>query len=294
MAPRSGLAIRVWVWLILMTTIAAQFVRFVNWFNAQPSGTQTLVSIAIGVLLSTMGVLLWWTQGRISEWWQSRRKVVRLQSLSTVWTRLYARQSAAAPGGIVPIERQELIYEWILQIKTEATTPKVAITVSHLTQADRVKVTPDDASVSEQRPQWLSGFDEPKRTPDYYSLTVVFDALEPTHHAEIAIRRTLSRPSVADLAVVRVVSTRAVSARVQQPQMATIPEEAVRLTREAAAWANQTWNFEDGRRKLPVQADPGNPASREIQLTLDARWSAPDFSQYTLSRLTARSGSDVW
>lgn len=280
-----------------MTTLVSQFFRFVDWFNAQPGGTQTLVSIVIGVLLSTIGVLLWAVIHMAVEWWKRRNNIVRPSTQSSVWARLYARVPSRdqLPADVsIAIEQQELMYEWRMTLKTKSSIPRIAISITRLGQHDRIRVLPLDSEQSERKPLEASGFHEPVSTPDYWGLTVTFRDLEPTTTAEITVVRPLTKPYVLATSVIHIAEARAPSASIILP-LVDRDAESARLTREAKALADRVWRSgfkEPGT--LLILINPGDVPDTETRMTADARWADDTYNVLLINEMRVRVGKDWW
>src|SRR5207245_94479 len=154
----------------------------------QLSGPWKTYSRAIGVAVivfaySAIGI---WISPKVSADADSR-----------IVARIYARglrpQLPATKTEYKPM-LQEFFYVWELTLVPEGETGKIRVAIKDPIEHsdDRIKVEPDVATVSDIRPKWMSGFEEPSRKPDIHEWVIQFtETLDKTRPARIVIRRPL-------------------------------------------------------------------------------------------------------
>jgi hypothetical protein len=135
--------------------------------------------------------------------WLMRRPTIAAIASSDIVSRIYMRTNVplVRPGETITTDLkpflQELFYDWTLRISTSRDVQsEVVITIRDDAAPldDRIKVTPpDNATVLESVPGWLSGFKEP-REPDYYSRTIRLSMLATT--TIIELRRPIKFPAL--------------------------------------------------------------------------------------------------
>lgn len=91
------------------------------------------------------------------------------------------------------ISFQVLFYEWFFKIRTERQLPGVTVILSNLSRDDRLSVIPETTAVSEAKPKWATGFEEPYFLPDYYFRTAAFTDLQPGNDYSVAVMRPLKQ-----------------------------------------------------------------------------------------------------
>lgn len=157
------------------------------------------------VVMDATGAWKYWVRGTaLATWgviytalgiWISSPKIV-VAAMPEIVARVYARglwpQPPATSGEYKPF-LQELFYEWVLTLTPDGQTGEITVRIKdpikHLD--DRIKIEPDIASISDIKPMWMSGFEEPSRKPDYYERVIRSLSLEKKRPARIIFRRPI-------------------------------------------------------------------------------------------------------
>lgn len=86
---------------------------------------------------------------------------------------------------------QDLFHDWVINVTPTGTASQVIISIQDVRKpVDNIRVEPpDDAIISEPKPKWFSGFEEPSQTPEFYVRTVSFETLDKP--ITITIRRPI-------------------------------------------------------------------------------------------------------
>ena len=98
------------------------------------------------------------------------------------------------PSGNTEVYRpqfRDLFHDWIIKLVPRGVPAGVMVLIrDHRSPTDQIRVMPpNNAVITNTKPGWLSGFDEPTHAPDFFVRTVTFAALgEPT---TITIRRPI-------------------------------------------------------------------------------------------------------
>jgi hypothetical protein len=110
--------------------------------------------------------------------------------------RVFARGISPKLGETVTIKPnlQELFYEWQLELIPSRSVSGLEIDFRYDKLAkDRIRSVPD-AAISEPKPRWMSGFDEPARPADYYVQSVRFAHVLRNQKALVIIRHAIKLP----------------------------------------------------------------------------------------------------
>ncbi len=110
---------------------------------------------------------------------------------------------------------QDLFHEWVINVTPSGDAAQIVISINDAREPlDKIRVTPpQNVVVSEPKPGWVSGFEEPTHVPDFYVRTVTFPTL--SEPATITIRKPIkshfgeNRISTVDLDLDRQVSASA-------------------------------------------------------------------------------------
>lgn len=211
---------------------------------------------------------------------------------SEVVSRLYARGIVSTEGDqSLPVEFQELFYEWSVHLTPTIELPSLVAEIDHLEEGDLIKTMPDTANLSGPNAKWFSGFPEPARTKgDYYAQTVTFHDLRKRETAFVSLRRRLEQTSIPDLYVPRLADMRV--ARCSTPLPMYQPGvEALRFSQQAKALANFRYGRQIGPpRPVPVRNDPGDLSPNEVQATVEARCKDDECTAVIIGNLEAHVG----
>jgi hypothetical protein len=210
---------------------------------------------------------------------------------TSVVSRLHSTAKLRDEPFDMSFEFQELFYEWNLTLALPARVDRIILTLSHLAKSDRVSIVPEDAARSELKAKWISGFDEPTRTPDFYACTLTLLDLPSELPVVIAIRRPLEVPVLAESGIITVAEIRSPSARIELPPYDP-KQEQVRLSKHATALANWQWGRkgESTPRRLPLGRDPGDVRKGHTQVTLEGRCEDDECKKIIMKHMTGRIG----
>jgi hypothetical protein len=209
---------------------------------------------------------------------------------ATVTTDIVSRLHGRAPleaQGEMPFQTQELFYEWRVALKTSRPTDNVGVTIERLSAGDRLAVQPAGSQVSALVPRWMSGFDEPTRTPDSYSRSVRFDHIDRKEAAQVVVRRLLGSGTLAS-DLIRLGDV--VASCTVQKQEAGPDDDAKRL-RARAEGLPAAIHVSGVEGRLPLGGDLGDPATDEQQVSVEARCMTDACEQYEVNKLEARVGT---
>jgi len=220
---------------------------------------------------------------------------------SEIVSRVYARGPQPPPGVSTATYNpylQEFFYDWIVRLTPEQDTGKIIVTVKDpVTRNDRIRVEPDIASISNIKPGWLSGFEEPSRKPDYFVRTVRIPSLEKGRNARLIFRRSIqvrdreNEFTAADF-------TRSVEISAEKCQVKVVAYDQAKqfmvLMQEMLALGQWRYSGKDSP-PLPVRLNPDEPLpilyANEIEVTLEVRCADSSCQKITMSQMEARKGS---
>jgi len=242
------------------------------------------VSIVLGALaIGGLAVLIWHSAAH------SARCSVSVSS--AVVARLYA---IASLSGVEKdqdraFKFQELFYEWNVNVIIEGRILDATLEINNLTKDDRISVSPEDSFLSELRPRWMSGFDEPTHSPDYYSRVIRFADIDSHARAgKVSIRRLMRGPVLSNTSIVRVIAVHSTACPIDMPTMDE-QQELSRLNKQAATLAS--WKYAGPDKPAPVlilglgDAPPGGAIA-----TVEARCGGEDCKHLVIRRLEVRKG----
>ena len=216
---------------------------------------------------------------------KNRRDTCVATASSDVVARLYATGWVQLGTTEVPVSFQELFYEWRLTIKSKE-EHAVTLEINNLALNDRMEVLPADSLVSELKPRWMSGFNEPKRSPDYYSRTV---QLSPATGSAITIRRFLPAPSLSNTSLIRLIGIRSDSCPIDLAKFKEA-EELARVNKRAATLAS--WKYSGADKQPPrLATDPGDVSAGNFVATVEARCDGDDCKKLNIRQLEVRKGA---
>jgi hypothetical protein len=207
--------------------------------------------------------------------------------------RLYGRHDIrATPNTQLPIDFQELFYEWKASFSINLKTSEFSVKIDHLTDVDVVTVSPAALSqVSEPSPEWFSGFKEPSRTkPDYYSRLITVSNLPKGDKVVISLRRALGTTEISPVNMVKIEDARTENCA------AVIPVfdenvEAGAFNAKLQALAGFKYGQLGGQpRALPLGHDPGDVGPNEVEATVEARCKNPTCTQTVVGHLEVHMG----
>ena len=196
---------------------------------------------------------------------------------------------------------QEFFYIWELTLVPEGETGKLRVAIKDPIEHpdDPIKVEPDVASISDIKPKWMSGFEEPSRKPDYYERIIQFtETLDKTRPARITIRRPI-RLENRELKLAALDFSRTFDADAENCRVVASKYDG---NKQSPLLLKQFQTLIDWRypgldsAPLPVRADPNvplpplNPA--EVEITLEARCQDPDCKTMEMRQMEARKGSN--
>ena len=197
---------------------------------------------------------------------------------SVIISRVHSR-ATWDPSGSTELYKpvfQDLFHDWIITLNPQGMATQVVVTIQDPQRPlDSIRVLPvENAIISNSKPGWISGFDEPSQIPDFYLRTVSFYALsKPT---KITIRRpiqsktpTVNTITAADLDLDRVVRVSAESCNIVYVPPPSKPERFDGLARQLRFLALlRNGANGDGIRR---QRRTGNPNSIQTHLFLIRR-----------------------
>jgi len=218
---------------------------------------------------------------------------MRAELVTDVISRPYARHhlDPAAREQYLNPTFQELFYEWHLTLTPNQPVGGLVLTIDHVTEADRFRVTPEQRPLSELKPRWLSGFTEPERTPDYHARTVGFDHVGPGAVATVTIRRRLLAPIISAPSLPRIAELTAAGCRTNTTTEAADPDaEARRLTTLAMAFVEKGIRSPAVQGPLPLRTDPGDLSPDEAQGTIELRCKDVECNTMTMNQLEVHLG----
>jgi hypothetical protein len=110
---------------------------------------------------------------------------------SELLSRIYAR--GMTPQGVAASYEptlQELFYQWRVTIVVNDDVQNTTVEIHEESDKDgaRLRVIPENASISEPKPKWMSGFQEKNRPPDYYARKIQFPNLTKGSQATVTFR----------------------------------------------------------------------------------------------------------
>jgi hypothetical protein len=241
-------------------------------------------SIVLGaVVVGGMAVLIWHSAAH------SGRCSVSVSS--AIVARLYAITGppAVRRDQDLAFAFQELFYEWNANLIIEGPIPDATLEINNLTKDDRMNVLPEDSFLSELRPRWMSGFDEPTHSPDYYSRVIRFaDVDSHTRAGRVSVRRLMQGPVLSNTSIVRVVAVHSTACHIDMPRMDE-QQEISRLNKQATILAS--WKYAGPDKPAPVlilglgDAPPGRAIA-----TIEARCGGEDCKHLIIRQLEVRTG----
>jgi hypothetical protein len=242
----------------------------------------------------------------VLELWHWRRQLrqggISGQKLRKQWLRASFRRSLVlglshvfTAGWPIPtgpvmedFQFQELFYEWQLKLRPTKPTPNEFVEISHLSLEDSVKVQPEDASVSELKPKWMSGFPElSRKRPDFFARTISFGALDENQDGSIVIRRNLLVPEVAPIQVITVEDLHVPGCTPVKPVVDAMANSAY-LTKQASALSKERFGKSAPASGLPIGRDLGDAPPGNMEASVEAWCANSDCTTFTMGRLEAR------
>jgi hypothetical protein len=110
-------------------------------------------------------------------------------------SRIYMRGADPPPGESSSYEPyiQELFYEWALSLMPNSDVSNIVVVVqgAEPNSQDRFSVNSISAVISDWKPHWMSGFEEPSRPPDDYVKSVSFSEMRKDETVTIRVRRPI-------------------------------------------------------------------------------------------------------
>lgn len=166
-------------------------------------GLQAAYKKALVVSLS----LLWHVVLVILDWWAPKPInpptaepcSIVVTPNSEIVSRVHLRAMWLPPPshdtGVYKPIFQDLFHDWVINVVPTGTASKVIISIQDARKpVDNIRVEPSEgAIVSEPKPAWFSGFEEPSQTPDFYVRTVGFSTLDKPE--TISIRKPIKSHS---------------------------------------------------------------------------------------------------
>jgi hypothetical protein len=237
-------------------------------------------------LVLAAGLLVGWTVLAM----KARAARCSVSISSAVVARLYAIADVSGmKDEHLPFAFQELFYEWKADVTLEGQIPDATLEINNLTKDDRISVSPEDSFLSELRPRWMSGFDEPTHGPDYYSRVIRFADIDSHARAgKVSVRRLMQGPVLSNTSIVRVIAVHSTACPIDMP---TVDEqqELSRLNKQAATLAS--WKYAGPDKPAPVlilglgDAPPGGAIA-----TVEARCGGEDCKHLIIRQLEVRTG----
>lgn len=194
---------------------------------------------------------------------------------------------------------QEIFYEWTLVLTATKQTSDASVVIrTSYVDRDHLRVTPDTALVSELKPGWMSGFDEPERTPDFYLRTIRFPILNRNISAKITLRRPIrltdieTHFSLPDFLRTYDVTSADCTVIKETP---TLPEAEAFTRAMKQVFALGTWKYSGATgNPLKTKRDPDDPqpplAANEVEATTESRCQNVNCTKLAISQLEVRKG----
>jgi hypothetical protein len=118
---------------------------------------------------------------------------VSVVTTSDIIARIHSRSTRLPSGntGVYKPIFQDLFHDWTINVNPTRDVSQIVISIRDMRKPiDKIRVEPpENAIISGTKPGWISGFEEPSQTPDFYVRTVTFATLDkPT---TITIRRPI-------------------------------------------------------------------------------------------------------
>ncbi len=117
-------------------------------------------------------------------WWFPVAPFVSVQVKSEIVAEVHGRGMWLPPkngGRTTEVYKplfQDLFHDWTITLVPNRDTAQIVVSIQDARKpTDRIRVQPSSAIVSEPKPGWISGFDEPTQAPDFYTRTVTFSSL---------------------------------------------------------------------------------------------------------------------
>jgi hypothetical protein len=215
-----GLAVIAW------TLIAAVIlIKMWQW------GKEWLVKMPVIILI----VFLWLVmasavnakRGSHPWWFPIRASIsVRVESEIVADVHTRAKWLAAKNGGrTTEVHKalfQDLYHEWKITLTPNRDTPKIVVSVRDARKPTDSIRTSTNAVISEAKPGWTSGFDEPTQVPDFYVRTITLDSF--TESQTITIRKPIkSRVGVNQVTAIDLDLDRQITAACERCTIDVIP-----------------------------------------------------------------------
>lgn len=117
---------------------------------------------------------------------------------SAMLTRAHLRatwHATGSGGGTTDVYKpvfQDIFHEWTIEVTPTKEASQVVVSIKDARwPTDKIRVVPQEnvSIISEPKPGWVSGFEEPTQAPDVYTRTITFSRLSTT--ATIMIRRPI-------------------------------------------------------------------------------------------------------
>jgi hypothetical protein len=127
-------------------------------------------------------------------WWFPKRCAVAVNVTSRILTRAHLRAKWIPSRHETEVYKplfQDLFHEWVIIVTPNRDTSSVVVSIVDARKpVDNIRVIPaTGVTISEPKPGWASGFEEPTQAPDFFTRTVTFPAL--TLPETITIRRPI-------------------------------------------------------------------------------------------------------
>jgi hypothetical protein len=245
------------------------------------------------------GIAIWLiVYSALAVWFLSTKLAVG--GASDMVARVYARgvlpQSPATSSEYKPY-LQEFFYDWVLTLAANGQTGEITVIIDDPIEHkdDKPKVEPDPLSVSDLKPKWLSGFDEPSRKPDFYERTVTFSDLDKDRPARVILRRPIRFPAqFGPQEFSRSFRVIANKCRIKVQPSIGDAQHLQQLTKQLQTLAN--WRYSGlSNPSLPIRENPDAPltplAPFEVETTLEVRCEDASCKKMLMHQLEARKGA---
>jgi hypothetical protein len=174
------------IWSLVAVAIAVKLWRCVRGVIARAIAALMLILI-YAVAISAVNVK------RVAHpWWFPIKPYVSVQVASEIVADVHTRamwhppKNGGRETGVYKPVFQDLFHEWTITLTPNRDTARIVVSIRDARQpTDRIRVQPPSAVISEPRPGWVSGFDEPTQVPDFYTRTVTFESISATAIIEI-------------------------------------------------------------------------------------------------------------
>jgi len=182
--------------LMIAGAISIAFAAF-HWRGFENSPRLTKISriilVVFGAALLPTSILWIFNAKANSQWSRLSHSHITMDVTSTIIARVHCR-AKWLPSGSTEVYKpifQDLFHDWVIQLTPQGSASQVIVSIQDAQKPlDNIRVAPqENVVISEAKPGWFSGFDEPSQPPDFYVRTVSFPILNKP--ATITLRRPI-------------------------------------------------------------------------------------------------------